>query len=280
MKAYELKPGAQNDPLVQVDRPSPPLGPTDVRVRVRAVSLNFRDLTVARGAKNRTAPIIPTSDGAGEVVLRTLKQDPALRHIPVHVISVADYTQIALSMGAIGYVLKPAKREELERVFRKLEQRLTHRVQRLLIVEADPEQRKSLRQLLEGIEVELSSVGTAAEALSRATGAPVASANAVTRLIKVIQKAGDWSPQYDAIQAIKYFSDPRVVPTLIEGIPGGAGWDRAWLAVNAIACALLATTVRLPLRTSAAYIVELIFKSRRVVISDIPFKEPLEKCCQ
>ncbi len=103
----------------------------------------------------------------GLSVLDRLKQDPALRHIPVHVISVADYTQIALSMGAIGYVLKPAKREELERVFRKLEQRLTHRVQRLLIVEADPEQRKSLRQLLEGIEVELSSVGTAAEALSR-----------------------------------------------------------------------------------------------------------------
>ena len=68
MKAYELKPGASTDPLVLVDRPSLPLGPTDVRVRVRAVSLNFRDLTVARGAKNRTAPIIPTSDGAGEVV--------------------------------------------------------------------------------------------------------------------------------------------------------------------------------------------------------------------
>jgi serine protease len=34
-----------------------------------------------------------------------------------------------------------------------------------------------------------------------------------------------------------------VLPTLIEGIPGGAGWDRAWLAVNAIACALLARKV-------------------------------------
>lgn len=68
MRAYELKPGVQTDPLIQVERPSPPLGPSDVRVRVRAVSLNYRDLTVARGAKNRTAPLIPTSDGAGEVV--------------------------------------------------------------------------------------------------------------------------------------------------------------------------------------------------------------------
>lgn len=31
-----------------------------------------------------------------------------------------------------------------------------------------------------------------------------------------------------------------VLPTLIEGIPGGAGWDRVWLGVNAIACLWLA----------------------------------------
>ncbi|MFV8749759.1 S8 family peptidase [Nannocystaceae bacterium ST9] len=34
-----------------------------------------------------------------------------------------------------------------------------------------------------------------------------------------------------------------VLPTLIEGIPGGAGWDRAWLAVHAIACVWLARKV-------------------------------------
>lgn len=72
MKAYELKPGPQSDPqsppLSLVERPSLPLGPEEVRVRVRAVSLNYRDLNVARGAKSRTAPLIPTSDGAGEVI--------------------------------------------------------------------------------------------------------------------------------------------------------------------------------------------------------------------
>ena len=31
-----------------------------------------------------------------------------------------------------------------------------------------------------------------------------------------------------------------VLPTLLEGIPGGAGWDRAWLAANALACLWLA----------------------------------------
>jgi len=68
MKAYELQPRAGFDALTKVERPSPALGPKDVRVRVRATSLNFRDLFIVKAAKSRKAPVIPLSDGAGEVV--------------------------------------------------------------------------------------------------------------------------------------------------------------------------------------------------------------------
>ncbi|HEX3758432.1 MAG TPA: NAD(P)-dependent alcohol dehydrogenase [Kofleriaceae bacterium] len=68
MRAYEIQPREGFDALTLVDRAAPALGPTDVRVRVRAVSLNYRDLTIARGAAKRKAPVIPASDGAGEVV--------------------------------------------------------------------------------------------------------------------------------------------------------------------------------------------------------------------
>ncbi|HEY0479900.1 MAG TPA: NAD(P)-dependent alcohol dehydrogenase [Kofleriaceae bacterium] len=68
MRAYELQPRDGFDALTLVDRPAPPLGPTDVRVRVRAVSLNFRDLGMVKGAKKRKAPVVPVSDGAGEVI--------------------------------------------------------------------------------------------------------------------------------------------------------------------------------------------------------------------
>jgi NADPH:quinone reductase-like Zn-dependent oxidoreductase len=68
MKAYELHPEDGFDSLRAVDRPRPPLGPNDVRVRVRAVSLNYRDLLVARGAKKRSKRVVPASDGAGEVL--------------------------------------------------------------------------------------------------------------------------------------------------------------------------------------------------------------------
>ncbi len=68
MKAYELHREEGLAALKLVERPSPPLGPTDVRVRVRAVSLNYRDLSVLRGAQRRERPVVPTSDGAGEVI--------------------------------------------------------------------------------------------------------------------------------------------------------------------------------------------------------------------
>ena len=51
-----------------VERPRPDAGACDVRVRVRAVSLNYRDLMVARGSRKRARQIVPASDGAGEVI--------------------------------------------------------------------------------------------------------------------------------------------------------------------------------------------------------------------
>lgn len=68
MNAFELHPEDGFDSLKLVDRPRPGIAPGDVRVRVRAVSLNYRDLMVARGSKKRAKRIVPASDGAGEVV--------------------------------------------------------------------------------------------------------------------------------------------------------------------------------------------------------------------
>ncbi len=68
MKAYELHAEDGFDALQLVDRPTPRMGSGDVRVRVRAVSLNYRDLMVARGSRKRARRIVPASDGAGEVI--------------------------------------------------------------------------------------------------------------------------------------------------------------------------------------------------------------------
>src|SRR4051812_4015147 len=68
MIAYELHQKEGFDSLTRVDRPAPALGAYDVRVKVRAVSLNYRDIGMARIAHRRPAPVIAASDGAGEVI--------------------------------------------------------------------------------------------------------------------------------------------------------------------------------------------------------------------
>ena len=72
MRAYQLpKSGAGIEALTQIERPdlSKP-GHRQVLVKVRACSLNFRDLGIVRGSYRMPVRenIIPLSDGAGEVV--------------------------------------------------------------------------------------------------------------------------------------------------------------------------------------------------------------------
>ena len=69
MKAYRLHAFGGPESLKCEELPSPEPGPGQVRVRVRAASLNFRDLMVSKGVYNPKLklPLIPLSDGAGEV---------------------------------------------------------------------------------------------------------------------------------------------------------------------------------------------------------------------
>ena len=106
-------------------------------------------------------------DESGLMVLDRLKRDDATRHIPIHVISAADHSQTALSLGAIGYLVKPVKREELAEVLQALQSKLTSTVRRVLIVEDDPVQRDAVGKLLSSGDVETVGVGTAAECLEQ-----------------------------------------------------------------------------------------------------------------
>jgi NADPH:quinone reductase-like Zn-dependent oxidoreductase len=70
MRTYELH-GKGLDTLTLIERPVPRPGPGQVLVRMHAASLNYRDLLVATGRYGRGElhyPLVPLSDGAGEVV--------------------------------------------------------------------------------------------------------------------------------------------------------------------------------------------------------------------
>ena len=70
MKVYEIQKYGDLNGLKIVDRPSPELADREVMVRIKAASLNYRDLIVLRGEYDRN-PVpdrVPLSDGAGEVM--------------------------------------------------------------------------------------------------------------------------------------------------------------------------------------------------------------------
>jgi NADPH:quinone reductase-like Zn-dependent oxidoreductase len=70
MRTYELR-DKNLDSLTLLERPTPRPRPKQILVRVRATSLNYRDLLVATGRYlhlELKMPLVPLSDGAGEVV--------------------------------------------------------------------------------------------------------------------------------------------------------------------------------------------------------------------
>jgi NADPH:quinone reductase-like Zn-dependent oxidoreductase len=68
MRVWSLTaPGLEHLSLEERREPIP--GPDEVRVRIKAASLNYRDLMIATGRYSRGAkyPLVPLSDGCGSI---------------------------------------------------------------------------------------------------------------------------------------------------------------------------------------------------------------------
>jgi NADPH:quinone reductase-like Zn-dependent oxidoreductase len=69
VKAWQIVERGGLDGLRLVDLPEPAPGQGEVLVRIRAISLNYRDLVATRIERpGALTPLIPCSDGAGEIV--------------------------------------------------------------------------------------------------------------------------------------------------------------------------------------------------------------------
>ena len=112
---------------------------------------------------------LPVLDGW--TVLDRLKRYPSTRHIPVHIVSGGEERQPALMAGAAAYVQKPASLEALNDVFGRIETFIDRDVRRLLVVDDDEMQRRSIIELVGGDgDVEIVAVGSSEEALSALEG--------------------------------------------------------------------------------------------------------------
>jgi CheY-like chemotaxis protein/signal transduction histidine kinase len=107
---------------------------------------------------------LPDIDGMR--VLDQLKDTLRTRHIPVHVISgVEDLEAQTLKKGAMGYLVKPVERSDLDSVFTRIESLLLSGVKKVLVVEDDEKTQIAVQSLLKQENVEIIAARTGQAAL-------------------------------------------------------------------------------------------------------------------
>jgi len=108
---------------------------------------------------------LPGMDGWS--VLDRLKHEPLTRHIPVHIISMADEAHRGMRLGAMAYLSKPVEREALDEAFATIRGFVDRQVRNLLVVEDDDVERQAIVELIGNGDVKTTAVGSGAEALEK-----------------------------------------------------------------------------------------------------------------
>nr|HEX4317167.1 HAMP domain-containing protein [Kofleriaceae bacterium] len=137
----------------------------------------FKGIVANRGqqALSLATEYVPTAitldvflpDMLGWTVLNNLKLDPRTRHIPVQMLSVEEEQQHGLSHGAFSYLVKPATTGELEGALDRLKSYVAPHTKRLLVIEDNDLERRSIVELLDYRDIEIEAVGTGKDALAR-----------------------------------------------------------------------------------------------------------------
>lgn len=108
----------------------------------------------------------------GWTVLETIKENPIIRHIPVHIMSADEPTLDAFKKGAIGYLKKPINKIDLDAAFHKLTDLFSKAVKNLLVVEDNESLRKSIIKLIGNGDVRSEGVATGKQAIQALKSTP------------------------------------------------------------------------------------------------------------
>jgi CheY-like chemotaxis protein/signal transduction histidine kinase/HAMP domain-containing protein len=104
-------------------------------------------------------------DMLGWTVLNHLKQDPATRHIPVQMLTLDEDRHHGLARGAFAFVTKPTTTEGLETALARIKEYSAPRRKRLLVVEDNPAEQLSIKELLGYDDIDVTVASTGAEAI-------------------------------------------------------------------------------------------------------------------
>ena len=105
-------------------------------------------------------------DMLGWTVLNQLKLDPALRHIPVQIVTLEEERQHGLEHGAFAYIVKAPTTVGLETALDRLKDFTVPRTKRLLVVEDNDIERQSIVELVGYRDIEIATAATGTEALA------------------------------------------------------------------------------------------------------------------
>lgn len=110
---------------------------------------------------------LPVLDGAE--VLKQLKNDPALRHIPVQIISGYDRKREGLELGAFDYIRKPVTKDILLGALDKMVDFGNRKLKKLLVVEDNETQNIAIKELIGNGDVKSYSAYSGEEAYAMLT---------------------------------------------------------------------------------------------------------------
>ena len=135
----------------------------------------FKGLVAQRGAQGLSLArqYLPTAitldiflpDMLGWTVLNNLKLDTLTRHIPVQIISLEEERHHGLAHGAFAYMVKPVTSDSIEAALDRIKRFAAPHTKRLLVVEDNEAERMGIVELLGHDDIQITPVGTGADAL-------------------------------------------------------------------------------------------------------------------
>jgi HAMP domain-containing protein/CheY-like chemotaxis protein/signal transduction histidine kinase len=105
-------------------------------------------------------------DMLGWTVLHHLKHDLAMRHIPVVIITIEEQGREKLAHGAFAYLVKEGSIDNVSAAFDRVRDFTARKIKRLLVVEDNDVERRSMLELLSHDDVEIETAATGAQAIS------------------------------------------------------------------------------------------------------------------
>ncbi len=109
----------------------------------------------------------------GKTVLRELKINPSLRHIPVHIMSAEEKHLDPFKLGAVEYLTKPVKKDQLNHAFERIENFVNKKMKNLLVIEDDESMRKSIIRLIGNGDVVCIEAETAMQSIDILKSEPI-----------------------------------------------------------------------------------------------------------